>query len=142
MRSLSNPEMSSSSSFVPVAGKSFGGTGFPRFRKLIESATYKPGYELTLVIPEKAEVNGAHLSFDNMPAFLYLKAYIQDSRAVCPKLFPLQFQAAILPHIEDMPDEVQRSYLREILRTFEEHELDEWLRVDGELVNDPHASKE
>lgn len=35
-----------------------------------------------------------------------------------------------------------KSWLRSALRQLEDHELDEWLRLDGELMNDPHAEEE
>lgn len=32
-----------------------------------------------------------------------------------------------------------RIYIREMIRRYEYHEIDEWLKFDGELLFDPHA---
>lgn len=133
----SNREISSSPSFAPVAGTSSGLTAISRFQRLIESTTYKPGYQLTLVNP--VEIAGYRPSW--LQAVLHIKCYVPDSTKFPHDLTLIQFQVAIPEHIEDLDENGQRHYLRQILREFEMHQLDEWLRVDGKLVNDPHAKK-
>ena len=34
-----------------------------------------------------------------------------------------------------------KDWLRSVLRQLEDHELDEWFRYEGELVNDPHEGE-
>jgi hypothetical protein len=36
-------------------------------------------------------------------------------------------------------EEYAKGWLRNVLRQMEDHELDEWLRYEDELMNDPHA---
>jgi hypothetical protein len=40
--------------------------------------------------------------------------------------------------IERLDRNGQLHYLNQVLEIFELHERDEWSRVDGALVNDPH----
>lgn len=39
-------------------------------------------------------------------------------------------------------EDYSKHYIRDVLRRMEDHELDEWLRFDGKLLNDPHADEE
>ena len=118
------------------------GVGMPKFSKLIESFSYKPGYEFTLVHPEMAKIDGMTLNFGTPMSVLYLKAYAPDSTKPPHELILLQFQAAIPHYIEDLNRSGQLLYLKQIIEIFEKHETDEWLRVDGELVKNPHAAQE
>lgn len=73
---------------------------------------------------------------------LVIKAYLPNSRQFPHDLTLIQFAFAIAPYIEDMQDDTMRHWLQTVLREFEMHELNEWFRVDGELVNDPHATQD
>lgn len=109
---------------------------------MIENFTYKPGYELTLVVPEVARIDGMSLFPDGtQPAILHIRCYVPDSTRPPHDPTLIQFQALIPPYMEDREERVKLHYLREILREFEMHELDEWFRYKGELVNDPHAAQ-
>lgn len=132
---------------LPVEGKVINPGRFPKFEKLITEFKYKPGYELTLVNPAVALIRdhetGLMLSPFNREdvarmAFLHLKCYIPDSTKFPHEDTLIQFQYSVDPHIEDTPDDYQLIYLKEMLRTFELHELDEWFRINGELVHNPH----
>ena len=142
-------EIGSSSSFVPSVGTSSGGSGFPKWRSLIENFSYKPGYELHLSVPEISYIkadNGERLSLheDGVAPYAHLniRCYIPDSTRPPHDLTLIQFQAMIPRYMEDQEEKVKLHYLREILREFEMHEVDEWSRYKGKLVNDPHAPKE
>jgi hypothetical protein len=132
----------SSSNFAPVAGKCIGGSGFPRLRKLIESTTYKPGYELVLVVGEPSTINGVSLFGPEEYAKLLIKAYLPNSRQFPYDATPIEFQFSVSSYIEDMPEETMCHWLQTVVRQFEMHESDEWLQVGGELVNDPHATQD
>ena len=109
--------------------------------QFVEDLTYKPGYEITLIFPDQATIDGLHLGPPiGSVAHLKIKCYVPDSTKYPHDLTLIQFQAAVPSLIEDYPDHLLRQWFRETLRTFELHEVDEWFRINGELVNDPHAS--
>ncbi|UOW93136.1 hypothetical protein SEA_NOSHOW_69 [Mycobacterium phage NoShow] len=128
---------------LPVKGKVKGPrSAMPTFSDLIERFSYKPGYEFTLVHPEEALLEGERLFSAPLPvSYLYLKCVVPDSTKPPHEPYTLQFQAVIPHNIEQHDQNGQLYYLRMILETFELHERDEWLRVDGELVNDPHKKE-
>lgn len=39
-------------------------------------------------------------------------------------------------------EEYAKHYIRDLLRRMEDHEIDEWLRYNGELINDPHEGEQ
>lgn len=135
-------EMLEKRSLLPIHGKVIGPRhAWPRVASFIESMTYKPGHEITLVVREQGIVGGMvmHPDLPRDYASLLIKGYVQDSTKFPHDLFLLQFQVAVPPMAEDYDDKMMRYWFRETLRIFEEHELDEWFRINGELVTDPHA---
>lgn len=136
----------SQSNFVPVAGTSSGGNSFRTLKRLIESTTYKPGYQLHLRVPERTVIQG--LTMDGMPgdapvgyAILAIECMLPDSTRPPHELRHIVFQTHIGAMVEEAPLSYQKHLLKEILRTFEEHEIDEWFKIDGKLVHNPHAKE-
>lgn len=82
--------------------------------------TYKPGWELTLT--------------DHGPV-LVARFVTTDSRN--PN-YPLRVKALRAVAGYPDPDAFARS-IKAALLSIEEHELDEWLKRDGQLLHDPHA---
>ena len=78
---------------------------------------------------------------------LRVNVRVPDSRSSSRRLIPITFTQGIPELISDLRviqepggrrHEFKR-FLRGALETFEIHELREWFRCDGELVDDPHA---
>lgn len=129
---------------LPCVGKVINPGKMPRVEALIKATTYKPGYELTLVHPVQYKIEGMSLFGDeayNMFSTLHLKCYIPDSTKPPHEPTLIQFRMVVQPHIENADDFYLQHWRHEFFSIFEEHELDEWLRHNGELVNDPHGEK-
>lgn len=126
---------------IPIEGKVIGPAVNPKFEELIRGFKYKPGYEAILVNKEEGLINGQSLYRE--PArfsVLYLKCYIPDSTKFPHDDTLVQVQFAIQPDMDRMPEHYHTYFLKQCLLSFEEHELDEWFRINGKLVNDPHGS--
>lgn len=125
---------------LPVQCKVVGPrSAMPKFSDWIEGFSYKPGYEFTLVHPDPAEIDG--LVFRAPEArwsHLYLKVTVPDSTRWPHEPYELQFQATVPHNIESHDPSGYLYYLNMILETFELHERDEWVRIHGELVTNPH----
>ena len=127
---------------LPRRGKVEGPrSAMPTFSDMIEKFSYKPGYEFTLVHPELRE-DSVFKAPEARWSHLYLKCWVPDATKPPHEPYLLQFQATVPHNIEFHDRNGQLYYLKMILETFELHERDEWLRVDGELVTDPHAKPE
>lgn len=139
-------ETSFESSIVPLAGTCSGTTGYPEFSKLIELTTYKPYTQLYFVgydEVEQATIGGIKLFPDNEPvplARLILKYYTQDSRNPKAPKNILEFMMPVPRDIE-FDQGYREHFLRNFFESFEMHESAEWFKINGELVNDPHASQ-
>lgn len=134
------------SSIVPLAGRSVGTTGCPRFQKLIESTTYRPFTQLVLIgyadFPE-AKIDGVSLFPGSrfQPARLSLRALVQNSYDPEQPPSVIEFTQMVPEMIEDYDDNYQKVYLRCFLENWEMHESAEWFKIDGKVVNDPHAKE-
>jgi len=132
--------MLESKGLLPVPTEIVGDTDkMPTFSALLKGFTYKPGYAWSFVIHETAEIEGLRWLSDSQTASLYLKCYVPDSTRPPHEPYLLQFQSYVGAWIETYDRDQQVLWLREVLRTFEIHEIDEWFRINGELVNNPHA---
>jgi hypothetical protein len=114
--------------------------------------TYKPDYKVRVI-----DASRVLAPEDTRPRILF-EALLPDSRWVRPKAtFPPQHvwvegrfyavEDAPIPKIgismvKPMPhwrdEEEAKVWLRGMFRELEFHELDEWFKVDGKMVNDPH----
>jgi len=96
--------------------------------------TYKPGYELTLQCLNGLDRNG----YNSPVARIDVKAVIDNSRSPGTP-FNLYFQQ-LIPVYEELitEDHITQYLVRNALRELECHEVDEWFRLDGKLVTDPH----
>lgn len=117
----------------------------PTWDRWFRRFTYKPGYDLTILHPEPANLGTPTepvLLGSLMPySHFYLKAYVPNATTELHEPYLLQFQAIIPHHLENHGDKAQQDFLRNVLRTFETHEMEEWMRIDGEEVFPPHASE-
>ncbi len=100
----------------------------------IKRYRYKPGVTLE-VLPTVGHA---------LPPVLRVTAEVQDSRAPEGRFsasgpVKVAFQRPLPDWAADYPNQFPR-WIMSILREFEDHEMREWLRRDGELVDDPHAS--
>ncbi len=97
---------------------------YEEFARLIWSVTYKPGYGLTvsrndtfatvvLALPNLADATGTALTIK-----------LTFARAI--SLYDLEHQGAGFA----------RYWLLKFIRDWEEHEMTEWLRIDGVLVGE------
>lgn len=110
---------------------------FTWLRGELERYTYKPNFTLEMV----------HIATDRWyDAYLCGTFRAPDSRHTpldAPDNWPtiaLNFTVAVpVPLGDDRDSEMFAVWLRSVLRRVEEHESDEWLRRDGELINDPHS---
>lgn len=102
--------------------------------------TYKPGWTFRLLPRET--VGWEHPSVE-----LEISFRAPDSRAqpgTVPRISEVT-QVTMLAEAEverfrEFP-ELFRAKIRHLIITLEMHEMDEWLRYDGELVSDPHAAE-
>lgn len=126
---------------LPVKAKVVGPRScMPTFSDLIEKFSYKPGYEFTLVHPDPAEIDGlVFRAPEGRWSYLYLKCTVPDSTKWPHEPYTLQFQGTVPHNIEYQPEAGQIYFLQMLLETFELHERDEWFRLDGKLVKNPHS---
>ena len=90
----------------------------------VSKIKYKPGWSF-------------HHVNDEWGHTMRIMALVPHSVTLEPTLF--QFVRIIPP----LPDETAfKGWMRVILKEAELHELDEFFRFDGELVNDPHKPVE
>lgn len=116
--------------------------------RLLEHVTYKPGYALHLrharagkeVRPEQSMWRFSpdyYLSMSDGPTILQLMATVRDASGQRPGWIQVVSQTELEPiHFNDGYHFM--SWLRVVIGEFEQHERDEWLRIDGELLLDPH----
>lgn len=130
----------------PCVGKIVGPpTVMPTFDAWFTRFTYKPGYEMTLAHPHQLNLNDPYEPVVLGSLFpyshFYLKAYVPNATTDLHEPYLLQFTAIIPHHLENHGDQAQQDFLRNVLKTFELHERDEWFRVDGKEVFEAHASE-
>ena len=97
--------------------------------KVFEEVTLQPGQWLS------AEVEGFG---SESILILNLHAEVQDSRRLGRTLTAITSTWVPMSALED--DNVMLAFIRKCLQQWALHEVDEWFRFRGELVNDPHSS--
>jgi hypothetical protein len=105
-------------------------------RNIVERLSYKPGWSFLV---ERRPM--PHEGTQAEPSTLWLTAYCDDtdSRTGAPRVYPdgrhtwcmawpgvITSEAAVL------------AWVRKAIHEWEVHEANKWLRLDGELVHDPH----
>lgn len=119
--------------------------------------SYKPGFTFEAIAPERplaGPFDPAGYSWDPK---LRITAMLPDSRKETPvypyeeevgddfvprlrterKVIPIS-QTLMVPYYLETSDEFAR-WFSHVLADFEHHEQREWMRRDGQLVDDPHA---
>lgn len=100
-------------------------------REELERWTYKPGYQLYLPAGGPDVWSGHQFE---------LRTTQPDSRNP-DDTKPLVFRAYLHPAVAAGPETFLADWLQTTIGVFELHERDEWLRRDGQLLNDPHAAR-
>jgi hypothetical protein len=104
---------------------------------LLDRVTYKPGYKFRALVNREPDT----FLRPNVP-MVEVRYTAQDARSDYPQ--ETEVVATVpFPLVEQLDlftDVALFAYFRHsVLGHLEQHETDEWFRVDGELVNDPHA---
>lgn len=116
------------------------------WEEFFSSVTYKPGFTfeyeyeidrnwekvtLTMRVPDSRDI-------ENLKPLSEQKiGWGAEARRI--PLIPVTMTNHLPPWTTE---QVAKDYLRFLLRDIEMHELDEWFRFEGKLVNDPHAEEE
>jgi hypothetical protein len=106
---------------------------YQRLAILAERITYKPGWRIEVMPPEESD------RFFNRPINLLLLWPAQDINTKQPTR--LATSAAVSPAIlAMMTDEevVKRVFCDMLIKRTELHEMDEWFKLDGVCVFEPH----
>lgn len=130
--------MSSPSSTARDAGRYFGTTGSPLFHQVtewLELVTYKPGWRFELGPIENYHVVGHYVGR------LWTRFKCKDSLGRYNPRHGDQFEVVSNHLVPEYLCEDQRqfyTYLHRCITETEMHELDEWFKVGGRLVSNPH----
>lgn len=97
------------------------------WEELVKRVTYRPGYHLEAIY---------EIDFDITK--LIVQATVENTYRR-GQMIPIIFQSnlPLWRHMRD--DKEAMSFIREALHDMERHESDEWIRLDGEMIFDPHA---
>lgn len=98
--------------------------------QLIEALKYKPGWTFAVAMNDAT----------GLP-MLDIRMEVPDSRG-SGRIVSVYNGAVIPPpFVRERNERRFWDFVRFEIRKLEEHEMDEWIRVNGELVFDPHAPK-
>lgn len=96
------------------------------FMSLISSMSYKPGYEL-----------GCKPNFSN--THLVLSMHYQTKDAVKEEQATVHLERKILPEVLNAMDHLKAlQFIKSFIHDVEAHEADEWLKIRGRQIYDPH----
>lgn len=96
-------------------------------RSVVERITYKPGYRFKV----ESQGEGTYWRY----LILWVTSDEIDSRTGEPKA---DFERWIELPFTDSEESIV-AQVRALLKEIELHEMNEWLRLDGEIVHDPHV---
>lgn len=98
---------------------------FDTANKIVQSISYKPNFKIFIF---------KHFLHDSW--ILAITMYVPDANnPECT--IPIRQHSSI--HPKDMTKAVLTSYVQVSIRTMETHEHDEWFKVDGIALKNPHA---
>ncbi len=97
---------------------------------IIKAFTYKPGWQF-IASPMPSIVEGIDLRLIIISQTIDARPEHNGNVAQVQMFFDLT--------ISHMTEEMIIEHVQNIIKGLELHEMDEWLRYDGELVVDPHA---
>lgn len=104
--------------------------------ELVKSVTYKPGWELILL-------PFTHTGLDFMSC-----GYVCKLRIVMEAVDVRYDDKRVIPVMRDamiplgMPESVTLQCISDAIWAVELHEFNEFFRINGQVVNDPHKKKE
>jgi hypothetical protein len=99
-----------------------------RFLSLMQRLEYKPGTKISFIL-NRPETIGIKIYFD-----------VKDARTGEPTKL-VHDSGLEKRKARAMTDAEIVGWVRECVHRAEQHEADEWLRLDGALVSDPHAGE-
>ena len=113
-------------------------------KDLVEKLTYKPGWTIT---PRDShdftwEMDGTRGY--RVPAILHIDLQHRAPDSTAPSMMPIRIVSGYAydtASLRDMPKDFFLGDIRRQLHTLECHEVDEWLKLDGKHVVDPHPNE-
>jgi hypothetical protein len=100
-------------------------------KQVVSDLSYKPGWVFN--------VGQDMLGYGSRQYALFIRAQVQDSRVSEPRMIEFILQRFIPEYIHTVAQFL--SWWKAVLREAEDHEMREFARYQGELIDDPHASK-
>ena len=102
-------------------------------QELIDRVTYKKGYKFE-VVP---------MQLGGFTALKVITPPLQDTYHPDDpsRVAPVQFMFPCYMMFSDMSEGAQIAWLDRCLKEVESHEQEEWFRIDGKMVRDPHSGK-
>jgi len=131
--------MSSPSSTARDAGRYFGTTGSPLFLQVtewLELVTYKPGWRFELAPMDNSDLVGHYVGR------LWMRFKCEDTYG---RRLGSQMEVVSNHLVPEYLCDNQRNfytYLHRCILETERHETDEWFKVGGRLVSNPHDSND
>lgn len=103
----------------------------PEWTEVLDALTYRPNV--------KFEVRAPGYRGDSLHGLLFeIHATVPDSRYPNDARTITVVHSFAVPYMFDDRNHII-AFVRHCIHSMERHEADEFLRIDGELVNDPHA---
>jgi hypothetical protein len=127
--------------WAPMSAREPAERGLERFRELVAKLTYKPGYRLHA---ERDMIRGAEAGCLFRITFRTRNTYQPSEQIDLMQCFLiphwlLERWGILLAKDEDAALRKMMRWVRKALGWHELHERDEWIRVDGTMVFNPHA---
>lgn len=106
--------------------------GERRIQDILDRMTYKPGWKITISRPEDCGVQNYW-----EPITLHARYPTIDITTGKPITLSL-VRSIPLESAETVPEDALIDLIGYIIKNFEMHEFDEWFKIDGVCVRDPH----
>lgn len=120
-------------------------------KTVIAELSYKPEWTFTIDLDRRIGVVSLYTKFYAPDSRLSERRYVirEDVEFLCGKCGERRQATALCPVrgkqiipnsiLESRNEKTFLRWLKYVIDTIEHHEIDEWFRFRGELVNDPHA---
>lgn len=110
-------------------------SGEERVRALLERVTYKPGWRIKVSRPTD---RGLHNYWE--PVTIQAQYPTVDVNTLETIMLNLHHQIDIHT-AEEVSEDILVDLISHIIKGFEMHEFDEWFKLDGKHVRDPHPEE-
>jgi hypothetical protein len=129
------------STIAPGVERASNGGVNPKLQALIDRISYKPGTRITVWL--QPEIDG-RTPLGNSRTYLSVEMTLPDSRAhpvktACWPTIEIVTSEPVPIDFLEWDEKSQLQFIFMVIQQLENHERDEWFKIDGELVNDPHA---